>query len=124
VLRSQRKSDPAASPTPMPTADATRQLSTQTLNWLANHPHARRFVRSVRNKLTELERLGQYPEAIDTLRRVLTHHQPTTAVRCRACRRWTGRRRRFPCIVWHQIHSELLGGFASGSCHRQPATRT
>jgi len=121
---SHHKNDPAASTTPMPTADATRQLSTQTLNWLANHPHARRIVRSVWDKLTELERSGQHPEAIDALRRVLTHHQPTAAGRCRACRRWTGRRRRFPCIVWHQIHGELLGGFASGSCQRQPTTRT
>jgi hypothetical protein len=121
---SQHKSDPTTSPPPTPTADVTRQLSTQTLNWLANHPHARRLVRSVWDKLTELERSGQHPEAIDALRRVLTHHQPTASGRCRACRRWTGRRRRFPCIVWHQIHGELLGGFASGSCHRQPTTRT
>ncbi|MGH3871074.1 MAG: hypothetical protein ACRDSR_06080 [Pseudonocardiaceae bacterium] len=83
---SQRRSDPAASRTLIPTVDATLQLSTRTLHWLANHPHARRFVRSVWDKLTELQRSSQYPEAIDALRRVLTHQfadgsrhrQPTT----------------------------------------------
>jgi hypothetical protein len=51
--------------------DATLHLPTQTLNWLTEHPHARQFVRSVWDKLTELERSGQLPGAIDALRRVL-----------------------------------------------------
>lgn len=36
----------------MSTVDTTLHLSTQTLDWLANHPHARQFVRSVWDKLT------------------------------------------------------------------------
>jgi hypothetical protein len=71
--------------------------------------------------LTELQRSGQYPGAIDALRRVLTHHQPTAAGRCRTCARIRGRRRRFPCIVWHQIYCDLLGLFAGAGRHRQPA---
>jgi hypothetical protein len=108
----------------MRTVEATLQLSTRTLDWLANHPRARRFVRSVWDKLAELERSGQHPEAIDALRQVLTHHQPTAAGRCRTCRGWTSRHPPFPCIVWHQIRGELLGQFAYGSRHRQPTTRT
>ncbi len=103
--------------TPMPTADAILHLSPRTVAWLANHPHARQFVCSV----WELERAGQYPGAIDALRRVRTHHQPTSAGRCRTCARVTGRRRPFPCIVWHQIHCDLLGLFAGAGRHRQPA---
>ncbi len=119
-----RGSDPAASTTPMPGVDTTLQLSTQTLDWLAHHPRDRRLVRSVWDTLTELERASQQPEAIAALRRVLTQHQPTPAGRCHTCRRWTGRRRPFPCIVWHQIRGELLGQFADGGRHRQPTTRT
>jgi hypothetical protein len=86
-----------------------------------DHPHARWFVGSVWNKLTDLERSGQYPGAIAALRRVLTHHQPTSTGRYRTCRRMTWHRRPFPCIVWHQIHCDLLGLFAGGSRHRRPA---
>jgi hypothetical protein len=96
----------------MPKVDATLQLSTRTVAWLANHPHARRLVRSVWDTLAELERASQYPKPIDALRRVLAQHQPTSAGRCRTCRRWTGRRQRFPCIVWHQIRGEMLGLFS------------
>lgn len=88
---------------------------------LADHPHARKLVRSVWDKLAELERAGHHAGAIAALRLVLTHHQPTSAGRCRTCHRWTWRRR-FPCIVWHQIHGELLGLFAGAGRHRQPAT--
>jgi hypothetical protein len=104
--------DPTASTTPMPRADVTLRLSDRTVAWLAHHPHARRLVRSVWDTLAELERAGQHPGPIDALRRVLTHHQPTSAGRCRTCRSWTGRRRRFPCIVWHQIRGEMLGLFS------------
>ncbi|MGH3777147.1 MAG: hypothetical protein ACRDRR_15685 [Pseudonocardiaceae bacterium] len=114
-------SDPVASTTPMPKVDATLHLSSRTVAWLADHPQARQFVGSVWDKLTELERSGQYPGAIDALRRVLTQHQPTPAGRCRTCRRITGRRRPFPCIVWHQIRFDLLGLFAGSGRHRQPA---
>ncbi len=111
-------SDPAASTTPMSIVDATLQLSTQTVAWLADHPRARQFVGSVWDKLTELEQAGHHPGAIDALRRVLTRHQPTAAGRCRTCRRWTLRRRPFPCVVWHQIRGDLLGHFADGGRHR------
>jgi hypothetical protein len=57
--------------TPMPRVDVTLHLSTRTLDWPADHPHARRLVRSVWDTLTELERSSQHPEAIDALRRVL-----------------------------------------------------
>ncbi len=110
-------SSPAASTTPMPRVDAMLHLSTQTVAWLADHPRARQFVGSVWDKLTELERAGHHPGAIDALRHVLINHQPTPAGRCRTCRHWTARRRSFPCIVWHQIRSDLLGLFASGDRH-------
>jgi hypothetical protein len=92
----QRGSDPAASTLPMARVDATLQLSTWTVAWLADHPAARRFVGSVWGKLTELQRSGHYPGAIDALRRILIQHQPTRAGRCRTCRRVAGRRRPFP----------------------------
>jgi hypothetical protein len=124
ALSTQRGTDPAEPTTPMPTGDATLHLSTRTVTWLANQPHARRLVRSVWDTLTELERAGQHPEAIAALRRVLTYHQPTPAGRCRTCPRFTWRhlwrRRAFPCMVWHQVRGELLGVFASGGRHRQP----
>jgi hypothetical protein len=121
ALSPQRGIDPAASATPMPTVDATLPPPTRTRAWLAEHPQARQFVRSVWDTLTELERSGHYPSAIHALRRVLTHHQPTATGRCRTCARIRGRRRPFPCIVWHQIHCDLLGLFAGTGRHRQPA---
>jgi hypothetical protein len=75
--------------------------------WLADHPRARNVVQSVWDTLAELEQSNHHPGPIAALRRVLTYHQPTPAGRCRACRRWRWRRRRFPCIVWHQIHAAL-----------------
>ncbi len=113
----------AGSTTPMPRMDAALHLSTQTLGWLADHPAARHFVSSVWDTLSDLERSGHYPGALGALRRVLTHHQPTSTGRCTTCARVTGRRRPFPCIVWHQIRGELLGQFADGGRHRQPTAR-
>jgi hypothetical protein len=124
TVTTQRESDPVSSTTPIARMDAALHLSTRTMAWLADHPQARQFVSSVWDKLTELERSGQYPGAIDALRRVLTHHQPTPAGRCRTCARVTGRRRPFPCIVWHQVRFDLLGLFAGAGRHRQPTTRT
>ncbi len=121
TLPPPRGNDPAASPAPMPEVDAELHLSPRTVAWLADQPHARRFVRSVWDKLTELERSGQYPGALDALRRVLTYHQPTSTGRCRTCARVRGRRRPFPCVVWHQIHCDLLGLVAGGGRHRHPA---
>ncbi|MGH3814031.1 MAG: hypothetical protein ACRDUV_16530 [Pseudonocardiaceae bacterium] len=102
-------------------SDAALHLSTRTVAWLADHPQARQFVGSVWDTLTELEQSGHHPRTIDALRRVLTLHQPTSAGRCRTCARVTGRRRPFPCIVWHQIRCDLLGLFAGTGRHRQPA---
>lgn len=118
TIATERGSDPAGSTTPMARVDAARRLSTRTVAWLADHPQARRFVSSVWDKLTELERSGQYPGAIDALRRVLIQHEPTSAGRCRTCRRVTGRRRPFPCIMWHQIRFDVLGLFAGAARHR------
>jgi hypothetical protein len=99
----------AAATTRMPRGgDPKLQLSLQTLAWLARRSHARKLVHLVWSKLSELERAGHCPEAIIALRRILIDHQPTSRGRCRTCRRWTGRRYRFPCIVWHQVRSELL----------------
>jgi hypothetical protein len=39
--------DPVTSTRPMPGVDMTLHLSTRTMAWLADHPQARRFVRSV-----------------------------------------------------------------------------
>ncbi|MGH7868915.1 MAG: hypothetical protein ACREP9_15090 [Candidatus Dormibacteraceae bacterium] len=97
----------------MPRVDLRLDLSDQTATWLADHSQARKLVRSVWDTLAELERAGHEPRPIAALRRVLARHQPTPAGRCPTCRRWKGRRRRFPCIVWHQIHGELLGLFTS-----------
>ncbi|MBV9029006.1 MAG: hypothetical protein JO364_01585 [Pseudonocardiales bacterium] len=104
----------AASTTATPGMDAALPLSTRTLAWLAEHPHARGFARSVWDRLTERERAGHRPDTITALRWVLVDHRPTPGGRCRACRRWRGRRRRFPCIVWHEVHGELLGLFPWG----------
>lgn len=109
-----RWTDPAAATTPMPTVDVTLHLSTRTVAWLADHSQARKLVGSVWDTLADLERAGHHPRPVAALRRVLACHQPTSAGRCPTCRRWRWRRRRFPCIVWHQIHGELLGLFPNG----------
>ncbi|MGH3899973.1 MAG: hypothetical protein ACRDTA_17390 [Pseudonocardiaceae bacterium] len=108
----ERGSDPAGSTTPMARVEAALHLPPRTVDWLAGHPDVRQLICSVWDKLSELEQSGQYPGAIDALRRVLTQHQPTSAGRCRTCRRVTGRRRPFPCTVWHQIRCDLFGLFA------------
>ncbi|MGH3790945.1 MAG: hypothetical protein ACRDQ9_09115 [Pseudonocardiaceae bacterium] len=54
---------------PGPRVEAELQLSPRTVAWLAGHSHARRFVRSVWDTLTELERAGHYPGVIVALRR-------------------------------------------------------
>ncbi|MGH3974890.1 MAG: hypothetical protein ACRDS9_16410 [Pseudonocardiaceae bacterium] len=72
---------------------------------------------SVWAKLTELERAGHHPDTLAALRRVLACHQPTPTGRCRTCRRGSWRHlwrsQPFPCVIWHQIRSELFGVFAS-----------
>jgi len=122
---------------PRPDAD----LPARTVEWLAEHPHQRRFVHSVWDELAELERVGYHTGAIDALRSVLLDHQPATrAGRCRACRRFTWRhrpilwryhhlplpwcRRRFPCIVWFQIGGALLEQVAERGRHRAPGRRS
>jgi hypothetical protein len=98
-----------ASATEMPGMAVALQLSARTLAWLAEHPPARKFAHSVWDKITELERAGHRPGTIHALRQVLADHGPSSTGRCRACRRRRGwRRRRFPCIVWHEI-AELPG---------------
>lgn len=82
-------------------------VSVAAVAWLADHSCAKNMVQSVWDMLAELETSGHHPGPIAALRRVLTHHQPTARGRCRVCRRWRWHRRRFPCIVWHQIHAAL-----------------
>jgi hypothetical protein len=123
-----RETDPAARATPTPSVEVALDLPAQTVTWLAEHPHHRTFVRSVWDTLTEWERAGQHSEPLAALRSVLLDHQPTPAGRCRVCRRFSWRRlwrrRRFPCIVWHQIHGGLFGLFTHCGRHRQSITRT
>ncbi|MGH3709120.1 MAG: hypothetical protein ACRDRQ_13695 [Pseudonocardiaceae bacterium] len=101
------------------------QLPDRTVSWLAGHAHtpARTVVRSVWDKLAELERAGHHPDPIAALRSMLTAHQPTSAGRCRTCRRSTWRRgwrrRAFPCTVWHQARCQLLGVLANSE-HQPP----
>ncbi len=95
----------------------TLQLSTRTVAWLADRPRARELVGSGgTDTLTDLERAGHHSGAIAALRFVLVHHQPPTPTgRCPHCRftwRRLWRRRPWPCVVWRQIHHELLGPFA------------
>lgn len=102
---------------PRPRADRRRQLSAQTLTWLAERPPMRPVIRWVWDTLTELERAGHDPGALAALRAILLFHQPPTrAGRCRACPRFSWRRlwRRpaFPCGVWMTTHFELQGFFS------------
>jgi hypothetical protein len=100
-----------------PVAEGTRQLSAQTLAWLAERPVIRMLVRRVWETLSELERAGHDPGALAALRAILLAHQPPTrAGRCRACprlgwRRWW-RRPAFPCGVWMSTHFRLQGFFS------------
>ena len=123
TLPTQRGIDPAAA-TP-PTMDTTLHLSARTLSWLAEHPVARALVDSVWETLHKREAAGHHAGTIAALRFVLVHHEPTPAGRCRACRRvsWHGlwRQRRFPCVVWRQIHGELLGHLTASGFHRRRA---
>lgn len=101
----------------MPTLRTTEHASdrrSSTVSWLAEHPNAQEVVNSVCNTLAELERASHHPGTLAALRFVLIGHQlPTRTGRCPACPRLSWhqlwRRRPFPCPVWRQIRSELLG---------------
>lgn len=110
---------------PRPRTDGYRQLSAQTLAWLAERPPIRTVVRWVWDTLSELERAGHDPGALAALRTILLSHQPPNrAGRCRACPRFSWRRlwRRppFPCGVWMTTHFELQGFFSDNT--RMPET--
>ncbi|MGH3686459.1 MAG: hypothetical protein ACRDRE_14590 [Pseudonocardiaceae bacterium] len=84
-------------------------LPARTMEWLAKHPHQRRFVHSVWAELVELERMGYHTGAIDALRSVLLDHQPATrAGRCRACRCFTGCKG-----FWNEIRRQWLFSLAT-----------
>ena len=108
---------------PSPGDDLTLQLATRTWALLINRPREQELVRSVWDRLEELERAGYDLGSMAALRFVLVHHQPSSPRRCRACRRWNWRRlwrrRAWPCVVWTQIHYELVGPFAGGGHHRR-----
>ncbi|MGH4009896.1 MAG: hypothetical protein ACRDTH_17385 [Pseudonocardiaceae bacterium] len=122
----ERGSDPATATTSTSRVDVTLQLSARALAWLAHHPQARKLISSVWDTLAELEHAGHHPRLIAALRQVLTHHQPTSAGRCDTCRRLSWRRlwrhRDFPCLVWHQIRSELTGVPPGRGHHHQSTT--
>jgi hypothetical protein len=104
---------------PIPRGDQTWQLSAQTLAWLAARPHVRRMVRSIWDKLADLEQDGHDAGTLAALRSQLIHHQPLTRTgRCRACHRFSWRRlwrrRPFPCTVWMTTHIELQELFGGG----------
>lgn len=101
------------------------QLLPQTWERLAARPRERDLVGGVWDKLDELEyfRVGDDAGLVAALRFVLVFHQPTDGGRCRACRRKNARdlwrRRRWPCVVWLQVHYELIGPFGGGGHHRK-----
>jgi hypothetical protein len=111
---------------PSPRTNEYRQLSTQTLAWLADRSPASTPVRAVWTMLTELERAGDHPGILGALYSILLDHQPVSRRgRCRGCRRFSWRRvwrrRPFPCRVWINTHFELHG-FFSGNHARTPAS--
>ncbi|MPZ67557.1 MAG: hypothetical protein GEU83_19365 [Pseudonocardiaceae bacterium] len=103
----------------------TLQLSTQAWERLADRPRKHALVGAVWDTLADLETLGGEWDLglVAALRFVLVHHQPDGQGRCGACRRKTARhlwrRRSWPCVVWRQVHYELIGPFAGGGHHRQ-----
>ena len=121
------ENNPKVVTSPLHTVDATPQLSTRTLNWLAQRPHAQLVVNSVWNALAELERADHHPGAVAALRFMLVPHEPTAMGRCRACRRlsWHGlwRRRPFPCPVWRQVRGELLGHLTISDYYHRRTSR-
>lgn len=102
----------------------TPQLSPRTWQRLANRPRERELVNAVWDRLAKLESLDgeHHLELVAALRFVLAHHQPDDEGRCGACRRRSARhlwrRRSWPCVVWLQVHYELIGPFAGGGHHR------
>lgn len=103
----------------------TLQLSAQAWERLADRPRKHALVGAVWDTLAELETLGGGHDLglVAALRFVLVHHQPDGLGRCGACRRKTAchlwRRRSWPCVVWRQVHYELIGPFAGGGHHRR-----
>lgn len=119
--------DPAAARVTVPS-----RLSDQTLAALADRPPARAMVHSIWDELDELERTGQLPDVIATVRALLLEHQNLTRTgRCRGCRRgarrsgrlWRlWRRSPFPCELWYTVGLGLQGVFTRpGAPAQQPA---
>ncbi|MDQ2883271.1 MAG: hypothetical protein M3Y48_19400 [Actinomycetota bacterium] len=82
-------------------------LPETTQRFLAGLPRHGDPVRSVWNRLAELERAGNDPVVVDALRAVLLPHQPPRFGRCPACpKRWG--RRRWPCTLWCGVHVSLF----------------
>jgi hypothetical protein len=106
-----------ASTVPMPRVTAPWRLSARTLAALAERPPARQVVRSTWDEFAELERAGNHPDVLATLRAILVEHQVLTRTgRCRGCRRcarrsWRLWARSFPCEVWFTVHLGLQGLF-------------
>lgn len=107
--------------TPIPRITVPSRLSARTLAALAGRPPARTLVRSTWDELAELERTGQLPDVLATVRAILIKHQILTRTgRCHACRRGARRggwrelwRRSFPCEVWFLVNLGFQGLFTS-----------
>jgi hypothetical protein len=106
---------------PIPRVMVPSRLSARTLAALAGRPPTRTLVRSTWDELAELERTGQLPDVLATVRAILIEHQILTRTgRCLACRRGARRggrrerwRRSFPCEVWFLVNLGLQGLFTS-----------
>ncbi|MGH3522208.1 MAG: hypothetical protein ACRDU4_05120 [Mycobacterium sp.] len=86
---------------------------------LAGLPRHGDPVRSVWNRLAELERAGNDPVVVDALRAVLLPHQPPRFGRCPACPKRWWRRARWPCTVWCRAHLALFSAcVATGGVQR------
>jgi hypothetical protein len=75
---------------------------------LAGRPRRGNPVGAVWSRLDELDRAGNDPALVGALRAVLLPHQPSRGGRCPVCPTRWGRRRRWPCIVWHRVHVALF----------------
>jgi hypothetical protein len=92
-------------------------LPETTQRFLAGLPRRGDPVGAVWSRLSELERAGNDPALVDALRAVLLPHQPPRFGRCPECPKRWGRRRRWPCVVWCQVHLALFSSCSTRGVH-------